>query len=81
MLALSIERRLQAHYKRLFTRVVMQVMVITSVFLFITHVRFDSPRLLSGMVVLVLVVVINVYLSAIKESFNTYDPYCISLVY
>ncbi|HHL18485.1 MAG TPA: HAMP domain-containing histidine kinase [Thiothrix sp.] len=68
---MSIEQRLQARYKRLFTRVVLQVMVVTSVFLFVSHFRLDSPRLLSGIIVLLLVVAINAYLSTRKQPIKT----------
>lgn len=63
----ELEQRLQERYKRLFTQVVVPVMVTTTLFLVLSHWEWDNQRLLSGMVVIVVVAGLNVWLSRLEH--------------
>lgn len=61
-----LQQRLEERYKRLFTRIVVPVMVVTTIFLVLSHWRQGNERVLSGMVVIVVVAGLNVFLSFLK---------------
>lgn len=62
----ELNQRLQQRYKLLFTKVVVPVMVLTTVFLVLSHWQPDNDRVFSGMVVIMVVAGLNVWLSLLK---------------
>lgn len=61
-----LQQRLEERYKQLFTRIVVPVMVVTTIFLVLSHWRQGNERVLSGMVAIVVVAGLNVFLSYLK---------------
>lgn len=62
----ELNQRLQERYKLLFTKVVVPVMVVTTLFLVLSHWQPGNDRVFSGMVVIVVVAGLNVWLSLLK---------------
>lgn len=63
---IELNQRLQERYKLLFTKVVVPVMVVTTLFLVLSHWQPGNDRVFSGMVVIVVVAGLNVWLSLLK---------------
>ncbi|MEB4590650.1 hypothetical protein VSS37_06645, partial [Candidatus Thiothrix sp. Deng01] len=66
-LDVDLQQRLEERYKLLFTRIVVPVMVATTVFLVLSHWQPGNDRVLSGMVVIIAVAGLNVFLSLLKD--------------
>ncbi|OQX02767.1 MAG: hypothetical protein BWK73_41600 [Thiothrix lacustris] len=62
----ELNQRLQERYKLLFTKVVVPVMVVTTLFLVLSHWQPGNDRVFSGMVVIAVVAGLNVWLSLLK---------------
>ncbi|MBO0612233.1 sensor histidine kinase [Thiothrix fructosivorans] len=62
----ELNQRLQERYKLLFTKVVVPVMVVTTLFLVLSHWQPGNDRVFSGMVVIAVVAGLNVWLSQLK---------------
>lgn len=63
----ELNQRLQERYKQLFTQVVVPVMVATSLFLVLSHWESGNQRVLSGILVIILLVGLNVGLSLLPR--------------
>lgn len=63
---IELNQRLQERYKLLFTKVVVPVMVVTTLFLVLSHWQPGNDRVFSGMVVIAVVAGLNVWLSQLK---------------
>lgn len=63
----ELSQHLQERYKRLFTQVVVPVMIATSVFLVVSHWEASNQRVFAGIVLMILLVTVNVILSLLKR--------------
>ena len=63
----ELNQRLQERYKRLFTQVVVPVMIATSVFLVVSHWESNNQRVATGIALIILLVTVNVALALLKR--------------
>lgn len=73
----ELNQRLQERYKHVFTRVVVPVMIATSLFLVISHWETTNQRIVIGLVMIVCLVAMNVTLSVlprITTSWGNIEP-------